>query len=128
MDRLCGYNTEIKVPVIVFVLHRDRNISIHRCACTCGTSLGVFSAGRISLTLSGCCACGGGSVDCSDWPRAYCAVDFSAGGVWIGYIRPVLWDISLIDAAPVTGPLVSSALFDCRDMYYTAGFTLCWTR
>ena len=77
--------------------------------------------------LSGCGACVGGSVDCSDWPLASCAVDFSAGGVWIGYIRPVLWDRSLIDAAPVTGSLVSSALFDCRNVYCTAGFTFCST-
>ena len=51
-----------------------------------GTSLGVFSTGRISLTLIGCSACVGGSLDCSDWPRSDCAVDFSPGGVWIGYI------------------------------------------
>ena len=42
-------------------------------------------------------------------------------------MRPVLWDESLIDAAPVTGSLVSSALFDCLDVYCTAGFTSCWT-
>ena len=67
------------------------------------------------------------SVDCSDWPRLDCAVDFSPGGVWIGYIRPGLWDESLIDAAPVTGSLVSSALFDCLDVHCTAGFTSYWT-
>ena len=59
--------------------------------------------------LNDCSACVGGLVDC--------AVDFSPGGVWIGYIRPVLWDESLIDAAPVTGSLVSSALFDCLHVY-----------
>ena len=59
--------------------------------------------------------------------RGDCAVDFSPGGVWIGYIRPVLWDRSLIDAAPVTGSLVSSALFDCLDVYCAAGFTSCLT-
>ena len=119
VDRLCGYSTEINVPGFVLMLNRERNISTQRCACTRRTSLGVFSAGRISQTLSGCCACVGGSVDCSDWLRAYCAdctADFSAGGVWIGYIRPVLWDRSLIDAAPMTASLVSSALFDCRDL------------
>ena len=66
-------------------------------------------------------------MDCSDWPRSDCAVDFLPGGVWIGYIRPVLWDESLIDAAPVTGSLVSSALSDCLDVYCTAGFNSCWT-
>ena len=126
-DRLCGYTTEIKVPGVVLMLNRDRNNSARWCACMRGTSLGVFSAGRISLTLIGCSACVSGSVDCSDWPRSDCAVDFSPGGVWIGYIRPGLWDESLIDAAPVTGSLVSSALFDCLDVHCTAGFTSYWT-
>ena len=44
-----------------------------------------------------------------------------------GYIRQGWWDESLIDAAPVTGSLVFSALFDCLDVYCTAGFTSCWT-
>ena len=77
--------------------------------------------------MSGCFAYGGGSVDCFDWPRVYCTVDFSPRGVWIGYIRQVLWDRSLTDAAPVTGSLVSSALFDCLDVYCAAGFTSCRT-
>ena len=47
--------------------------------CVRGASLGVFSAGRISLTLTGYSVCVGGSVDCSGWPRADCAVDFSPG-------------------------------------------------
>ena len=127
MDRLFGYTTEIKVPGIVPMVNRYRNNSGRRCACMRGTSLGVFSAGRISLTLIGCSACVGGSVDCSDWPHSDCAVDFSPGGVWISYIREGLWDESLIDAAPVTGSLVSSALFDCLDVYCTAGFTSYWT-
>ena len=127
VDRLCGYTTEIKVPGFVLMVNRDRNNSAWRCACMRGALLGVFSAGRISLTLIGCSACVGGSVDCSDWPCSDCAVDFSPGGVWIGYIRPGLWDESLIDAAPVTGSLVSSALFDCLDVYCTAGFTSYWT-
>ena len=50
---------------------------------------------------------------------------FSPGGVWIGYIRPGLEDVLLIDAAPVTGSLVSSTLFGCRDMYCTAWYGLC---
>ena len=88
-----------------------------------GTSLGVFSSGRISLTLIGCSACVGGLVDCS----GSSAADYSPGGVWIGYIRPGLEDVSLIDAASVTGSLVSSALFDCLDVYCTAGFSSYWT-
>ena len=109
VDRLCGYLTEIKVPGFVHMLNRDRNNSARRCACMRRTSLGVFSAGRISLTLIGCSACVGGSVDCSDWQRLDCVVDFSPGGVWIGCIRPGLWDVLLIDAAQVTGSLVSSS-------------------
>ena len=69
----------------------------------------------------------GSSVNCSDWPRLDCEVDFSPGGVWIGYIRPGLEDVSLIDAAPVTGSLVSSALFVCLHVYCTARFSSYWT-
>ena len=75
----------------------------------------------------GCFTCGGGPVDCSDWMRVDCAVDFSPGGVWIGYIRQELWDRSLTDAAPVTGSLAFSALFGCLDVYCAAGFTSCRT-
>ena len=75
----------------------------------------------------GCFACGSGPVDCSDWMRMDCAVDFSPGGVWIGYLRQELWDRSLTDVAPVTGSLVFSALLGCLDVYFAAGFTLCRT-
>ena len=122
VDRSCGYLTEIKVPGFVLMLNRVRNNNPRRCACMRGTSLGVFS-----LTLIGCSAYVGGSVDCSDWPRSDCAVDFSPGGVWIDYIRPGLWDVLLIDATPLTGSLVSSALFDCLEVYCTAGFSSYWT-
>ena len=75
VDRLCGHSTKIKVPVFVCMLDRNRDISPRRCACMCGTSLRVLSAERIPLMVIGCFACGGGPVD------------FSPGGVWIGYIR-----------------------------------------
>ena len=91
------------------------------------TSLGVLSAGRSPLMVIGCFTCGGGPADCSDWMRVDCAVDFSPGGVWIGYIRQDLWDRSLTDAAPVTGSFVFSALFGCLDVYCAAGFTSCRT-
>ena len=42
VDRLGGYLTEIKVPGLVLVLSGDRNNSARRCACMCGTSLGVY--------------------------------------------------------------------------------------
>ena len=52
-------------------------------------------------------------------------VDFSPGGVRIGYIRGGLCDRSSTDAAPVTGSLVFSALLDCRDVYCAAEFASC---
>ena len=105
----------------------DRNNSARQYACVRIASLGVFSTGRISLTLTGYSVCVSGSVDCPDWPRADCAVDFSPGEVGIGYIRLGLWNDSLIDAAPVTGSLVYSALSDCLIVLCTAGFSSDWT-
>ena len=67
----------------------------------------------------------GGPVDCSDWMRVRGAVDFSPGGVRIGYIRRVLCGISSTDAMPVTGSLVFYALLDCLDVYCAAEFALC---
>ena len=127
VDRLCGYSTKIKVPVFVLMLDRDRDISPRRCACMRGLSLGVLSAGRIPLMVIGCFAFGGGPVDCSECTRVDCAVDFSPGGVWIGYIRREPWNRSLTDATPVTGSLVFSALFGCLDVYCATEFTLCRT-
>ena len=82
---------------------------------------GVFSAGRISLALIGHRASVGGSVGCADWSRVDGAVDILPGGIWIDYIWPGLEDGKLIDAAPVTGSLVSSTLFSCRDVFCTTG-------
>ena len=53
------------------------------------------------------------------------AVDFSPGGVRIGFIRRALWERSLTDAATVTGSIVFSALLDCLDVYCTAEFAFC---
>ena len=69
----------------------------------------------------------GGSVDSSDLPRADCVVVFSPREVRIGYIRPGLWTDSLINAAPVTGSLIDSALSDCLIVLCTAGFSSTWT-
>ena len=128
VDRLCDYRTwQIKGPVVIIMLDRDADNSPQRCACMCGTSLGVLSAGRILLMAIGWIDCGGGPVDCSDWTRVHSVVDFSHRGVRIGYIRGELWDRSSTDAAPVTGSLVFYALFGCLDVYCAAGFTLCRT-
>ena len=86
---------------------------------------GMFSAGRISLMLTGCSICVGGSVDYSDWPCVDCAVDFSPGEIRIGYIRQGLWTDLLIDAAPVTGSLID--LSDCLIVLCTVGFSSTWT-
>ena len=77
--RVADYLTEIKVPGWSFVLSGDMNNSARRCVCIHGTPMGVFSTGRISLTLIGCRACVGGSVSCSNWPCLDHAVDFSPG-------------------------------------------------
>ena len=66
-------------------------------------------------------------MDCFDWPRVDCGVYFSPGEVWIGYIRTGLWTDSLIDAAPVNGSLLDSALSDCLIELCTAGFYSMWT-
>ena len=127
VDRVTEYLTEIKVPGWSPALSGDMYTGAWRCVSTRGTPLGVFSAGRISLTLIGRRTSVGGSVGCSDWSCVDCAVDISPGGVWIDYIRPGLEDGTLIDAAPVTGPLVSSTLFSCRDVFCTARFSSNWT-
>ena len=127
VDRMTQYLTKIKVPGWSLVLSGDMYTGARRCVCTRGTPLRVFSAGRISLTLIGRRASVGGSVGCSDWSRVDGAVDISPGGIWIDYIRPGLEDGTLIDAAPVTGSLVSSTLFSCRDVFCTAGSTSNWT-
>ena len=62
-------------------------------------------------------------MDCFDWLRVDCAVDFSPEEDWIGYIRMGLWTDSLIDAAPVTGSLLDSVLSDCLIELCTAGFS-----
>ena len=98
------------VPVFVLMRDhgdRDRDISPWWCSCMHGTSLGVLSAGRIPLMVIGCFTCGGGPVDCSDWMCLDCAVDFSPGRVWIGYIRQDLWDRSLTETRQSLGHLSS---------------------
>ena len=127
MDRMTQYLTEIKVPGWSLVLSETMYTSARRCVCTRGTPQGVFfSAGRISLALIGHRASVGSSVGCDDWSRMDGAVDISPGGFWIDYIMPGLEDGQSIVAAPVTGSLVSSTLFSCRD-FCTAGYTLNWT-
>ena len=55
------------------------------------------------------------------------AVDMSAGGIWITYIKKALGASQLVVAAPVTGSLVSISLFSPRDITETLGFPRKWT-
>ena len=103
VDWLPNDATEIKAFDRFSMIHVDGNNGGPRCACVRGVPLKMFSAGRISLRLTGCSGRGGGLVDCFDWPRVDCVVDFSPREVRIGYIRLGLWTESLIDGAPVTG-------------------------
>ena len=107
---------------MVIMTDGDENKSSQQCACKRRTSLGVLSAERILIMVIGRIDCGGGTVDCSDWTRVSGAVDFSPGGVSIGYIRGALCDRSSTDTVPVTESLVFSALLDCLDVYCTAEF------
>ena len=64
-------------------------------------------------------------ADCSDWMRVRGAVDFSPGGVMIGYIRRARCERFLTDSTPVTGSLVFSALLDYLDVCCAAEFAPC---
>ena len=65
----------------------------------------------------------------TDWSLVNGVVDKSPGGVSIEYIRQVLEDRQSIVAVtvPVTGSLISSTLFSCRDIPCTARSSLNWT-
>ena len=123
MNRMTQYLTQIKVLGWSLVHRETMYADARRCVCTCGTPRGVFSTGKILFALIGRRASGGGSVGCADWSHVDGAVDISPGGFWIDYIRPG----QSIVAAPVTGSLVSSTSFSCRDVICTAGSTLNWT-
>ena len=62
VDRVMDCLTEIKVRGWSRALSGDMYAGTRRCVCTRETPLGVFSAGRISLTLIGRRASVGGSV------------------------------------------------------------------
>ena len=127
MDRMTQYLTEIKVPGWSLVLSETMYTGARPCVCTRGTPPGVFSVGRVSLALIGHRASVGISLIGADWSCVDGMVDISPWGFWIDYIMSGLEDGQSIVAAPVTGSLVSSTLFSCRDVFCTAGFTLNWT-
>ena len=127
MDRMTQYLTEIKGPGWSLMLSKTMYTGARRCVCTRGTPPGVCYAERILLALIGHRASVGGSVSHADWSCMDGAVDKSPGGVGIDYIRHDLEDRQSIVAVPVTGSLVSSTLFSCRDVTCTARFSLNWT-
>ena len=68
-------------------------------SCTAGD---LFRRGGSRL-LIGRRASGGGSEGHTDGARVSGAVDISAGGIWIAYIKQALGASQLLIAAPVTG-------------------------
>ena len=96
------------------------------CVCTCLTPPGICSAGGSSRPLIGRRASGGGSEGHTDCVRVSGAVDISAGGIWIAYIKQALGAGQLVVAAPVTGSLVCFNLFSHRDITRTVNFP--WRR
>ena len=85
------------------------------------------SVPQVSPALIGHRASVGSSVSHADWSRVNGAVDKLPGGVWIDYIGQGLEDGQSIVAVPVTGSLVSSTLFCCRDVTCIARSSLNWS-
>ena len=52
------------------------------------------------------------------------SVDNPPGGVWIDFIRRTLEDSQSIVAVPVTGSLILTTLFSCRDANYTDRYSI----
>ena len=77
------------------------------------------------LALIGRRASVGGSVGHADWPHALGAVNNPPGGVWIDFIGRTLEDSQSIVALPVSGSLVPTTLFSCRDANYTDIYSIC---
>ena len=97
---------------------------VQRCACVCGTSMGVLSAGRIAIMVIGLLDGGGGPVGCSDWLSVHGLVVVCPGGVRIIYIRKGRTGSSSLDAAPVTGSslLLCIALQDIALLDFICGY------
>ena len=127
MNGMTQYRTEIRGPGWSMMLNKTMYAGVRRCVCNRVIPPETCSEGRISLALIGQRASVGGSVSHIDWSRVNGAVDTSPGGVWINYIRQALGDSQSVVAAPVTGSLVCSILFSCRDITWTARFPLKWT-
>ena len=90
-----------------------------RCVCTSDTPPVAHPAAGLLLALIGRRASVGGSVGRADWPRAW------RGWIWIDFIRHTLVDSQSIVAVPVTGSLIPTTLFSCRDTNYTDRYSIC---
>ena len=81
VDRLSDQNAwRIKEFKVVVITDGDGNNRLQRCACVCGTSLGVLSAGKIPIMVIGRIGGGGGPVGHFDWLRECGAVVVWPGG------------------------------------------------
>ena len=74
--------------------------------CTCLAPTGICSAGGSSRPMIGRRPSGEGSEGHTDCARVSGAVDISASGIWMAYIKQALGASQLVVAAPVTGSLV----------------------
>ena len=105
----------INRPYSDILLRKTMHGGGRRGVCTRDTPPAAHAVEGFSLALIGRRASVGGLVDLADWPCVLGAVDNPPGGVWIDFIRRTLEDRQSIVAVPVTGSLVSPALFSCRD-------------
>ena len=126
VDGMTQSLTEFKGPGCALIVSETGYTGGRRCVCTCLTSPAICSAGGSSRPLIGRRASGGGSDGHTDCARVSGAVDISAGGIWIAYIKQALGASQLVVAAPVTGSLVCFNLFSHRDITRTVNFP--WRR
>ena len=118
--------TEFKGPRCGQILSETMYAGGRRRMCTCITPPGICSAGRSSRPLIGRRASGGGSGGHTECARVIGAVDMSAGGIWITYIKQALGASHLVVAAPVTGSLICVIWFSPRDITETVSFLRKW--
>ena len=109
------------------ILSETMSAGGRRRMCTCITPPGTCSTGRNPRHMIGRRASGGGSGGHTELARVIGAVDMSAGGLWIAYIKQALRASQLVVAAPVTGSLVCISLFSLWDTTQTVSFPRRWT-
>ena len=87
VDGMTQSLTEFKGPGCGLIVSETGYTGGRRCVCTCLTPPGICSAGGSSCPLIGHRASVGGSEGHTDCVRVSGAVDISAGGIWIAYIK-----------------------------------------